>query len=212
VLTNLPRLVGILDTVTRSITTDTGLGSLLRLKDLAQTLTALKPADVTFVTIPWKPRGDGANVLINMKQARPLLDAIANDTPYPPVPSTSTTGLKTPPSAIHATVLNASGVTGRARQAGAELSALGFLISSVATAPSTVGATVVHYGPSESEAARTLTAAIPGSTAVLDPSLSTTLVVDIGPDFTGVHAVSVPTATKVPTTADIRTAAETGCV
>jgi LCP family protein required for cell wall assembly len=213
VLTNLPRLYSILDAATKAITTDPGLGSLSKLKDLAQTLTGLKPANVTFLTIPWKPRGDGANVLIDQTQAQPLLTAIADDTPYPPVTSaTVATGapLKTAPADIHVKVVNASGVAGNGTKAAAALAAIGFQITSVVTGTSTLATTVVHYSPSYDQSGRTLTAAVTGATSVVDHSLGGTLVLYVGADYSGVQKVSVPT--PLPSTEQVRTAAQSGCV
>ncbi len=213
VLTNLPRLYSILDSTTKAITTDPGLGSLSKLKDLAETLRGLKPANVTFLTIPWKPRGDGANVLIDQSQAQPILDAIANDTPYPPVvakTSPTTPPLKTPPTSINVKVVNASGIPGTGSKAAAALQALGFQITSVTTAKSTMATTVVHYSPAYDESGRTLTAAVTGATSVADTALGGTLVLYVGADYSGVHAVSVPSA--VPATEQIRTAAQSECV
>ena len=70
-----------------------GLGSLLKLKDLAQSLTGLKPANVTFLTIPWRDRGDGANVLVNTGQAATRSSTPSTPTsrgrrPPPPTPRT----------------------------------------------------------------------------------------------------------------------------
>jgi LCP family protein required for cell wall assembly len=218
-LTNPVRLYQMLDAATRSVTTDPGLGSLLKLKDLAQTLTGLKPANVTFLTIPWKDRGDGANVLIETAQARPILTAIAADKPWPPVtaPTTTTTGtapLKTPPSQVRVRVLNATGTSGAAAKAAQTLTALGFHVVGVGTAPAVSATTTVRYDPAYDESGRTLTAAVVGATSTSDPSLSSTLVLTIGTDYQGAHAVSVPSSTgpaSLPATAAVQTASDDQC-
>jgi LCP family protein required for cell wall assembly len=221
-LTNPIRLYEMLDAATRSITTDPGLGSLLKLKGLAQTLTGLKPANVTFLTIPWKDRGDGANVLVNTGQAQPILAAIAADKPWPPVASASSTPvttvdgrpLKTPPTQVHVKVLNASGVSGAAAKAAADLTALGFKVVGVGTAPAVSTATTVRYDPAYDESGRTLTAAVTGATSKSDTSLASTLVLTIGTSYSGVHAVTVAPSTgnsDLPQTAVVQTAAEDGC-
>ena len=216
-LSNPIRLYKLLDAGTKSITTDTGLGSLLKLKALAQTLTGLKPANVTFLTIPWKSRGDGANVLVDTSQAQPILDALAADKPWPPVaPATTSTGkpLKTPPAQIRVRVLNATGTPGMAAKAAAALSAEGFQVVSVGTAPSVSATTVVHYDPAYDESGRTLTAAVKGASSVSDSSLSSTLVLDVGTDYAGVRTVSVPSTSGnggLPSTAVVQTAADSGC-
>jgi LCP family protein required for cell wall assembly len=219
-LTNPVRLYQILDAATRSITTDKGLGSLLKLKDLAQSLTQLKPANVTFFTIPWKNRGDGANVLIDEAAARAPLAAIADDTQWPPKPkpkptsSPTTTPLKTPPSSVYVRVYNASGTVGQGTKAADSLRALGFHVVSVTTAPTTSATTVVHYPASRDESARTLMAAVTGSQGAVDQSLAQTLELYVGADYAGVVAVDVPTATptpSLPATAAVMNAGTGGC-
>jgi LCP family protein required for cell wall assembly len=222
-ITNLPKLYGLLDAVTKSITTDTGLGSLLKLKDLAQSLVDLKPANVTMLTIPWRPRGDGSNVLVDQTQAKPILDAIRDDTPYPPTvapaptPTPGQQPLKTKPSAVHVRVLNATGTPGAATKAAAALEQLGFQVDSVGTASSVTQATTVTYDPAYDESARTLAAAVKGgATSRAKSGQGRTLVLTIGTGWTGVQAVTVAGTTttngSVPATARLRTAADSGCV
>ena len=221
-LTNPIRLYQMLDAATRSITTDPGLGSLLKLKGLAQTLTGLKPANVTFLTIPWKDRGDGANVLVNTTQAKPILDAIAADKPWPPPPSATAatvtvfegSPLKTPPSQVRVKVMNATGVSGAAAKAAADLTALGFKVVGVGTAPAVAAATTVRYDPAYDESGRTLTAAVTGATSKADSSLGSTLVLTVGTGYTGVHAVTAApssSSSDLPATAVVQNAAQEGC-
>ena len=216
-LTNPVTLYRLLDAGTKSITTDTGLGSLLKLKTLAQSLTQLKPKNVTLLTIPWKDRGDGANVLIDTTQARPILDALAADKPWPPVASSPTatpTTVKTPPSSVHVKVLNASGVAGTGAKAAAALTALGFKVVSVGTASTVSATTVVHYDSAYNESGRTLTTAVKGATSLVDNALSSTLVLYVGADYSGVQKVTVaPTSGNggLPATANVVTAGDTGC-
>ena len=77
------RLFKVLDAATASITTDPGLGSLNALRKLAQGVAGIAPSRVTFVTLPWKPRGDGATVVVNEAEAQQIFDAIKNDAPWP---------------------------------------------------------------------------------------------------------------------------------
>ncbi len=234
VLTNLPTLLKVLNATTASITTDSGLGSLLKLKDLAQSLEGLKPANITFVTVPWKDRGDGENVVIDTAAAQPLFDAIKNDTPWPaaatttPIastttPSTSPTAnpLVMEPSHIHVKVLNGTGKPGMAKTVAASLAAEGFVIEGVDTAPAVTSTTNVAYPNDYTESAATLAAAAGGVPSGTDSSLSTTLVLTVGTDFTAVQTVTVsPTASASPTTGTdssansteaIENAATTGC-
>jgi LCP family protein required for cell wall assembly len=210
-LTNPFQLYKVLDATTSSITADPGLASLGALKDLAQSLKSLKPKAVTFLTDPWHPRGDNANVLITDSKAKPIYDAINNDTPYPP-PAVAIAGplLKTSPDQISVEVLNATGSPGEAKKVAAELEALGFNIAGVATAPTVSATTVVHFAPSRNESGRTLTASVVGATSVSDSSLGATLDLYVGTDYTTVQRVAVTGSTS--STSTFRTAADSSCI
>ncbi len=210
-LTNPLQLYRVLDATTKSITADPGLANLGALKDLAESLTGLKPGAVSFIPTPWYPAGDGANVLISASKAQPIYDAMNNDTPYPP-PSVTPIGpvLKTPPDQITVRVFNATGTPGKAKAVASQLEALGFKVSGVATAPTASSTTVVHYSPSYDESGRTLTASVVGATSVADSALGSTLELYVGTDYTGVQRVTIagaPTPTLV-----VRTAANSSCV
>ncbi len=210
-LTDPLQLYRVLDATTKSITADPGLANLGALKDLAESLTGLKPGAVSFVPTPWYPAGDHANVLISLTKAQPIYDAMNNDTPYPP-PTVTPTGpvLKTAPSAITVKVFNATGTPGKAKAVAAQLEALGFHVSSVATAPSVLASTVVHYSPAYDESGRTLTASVLGATSLADPTLGSTVNLYVGTDFTGVQQVTVAGASTPALT--VRTAANSSCV
>jgi LCP family protein required for cell wall assembly len=79
-LTNTPRLYRFLDAATSSLTTSDDLGSISDLTGLALSLRGVRAADLSFVTVPWTPRGDGANVLWTA-EADELWAAIAEDRP-----------------------------------------------------------------------------------------------------------------------------------
>ena len=209
-LTDPLQLYRVLDATTSSITADPGLGNLGALKDLAESLRSLKPKAVTFLTDPWHLRGDGANVLITDSKAQPVYDAINADTPYPP-PAAVVTGppLKTPPDQISVKVYNATGIPGEAKKVAAELTALGFNVVGVATAPSVSSATVVRYAPTRDESGRTLTASVVGATSVADSTLGTTLDLYVGTDFTKVQAVTITGGGSATT---VRTAADSSCI
>ena len=210
------RLYRVLDTTTKAIAADKGLSNLGALKNLAQSLTGLKPSQVTFKTIPWKDRGDRENVLIDEAKAKPLLEAIANDTPYPPPlpPLVTPPGapLKTPPSSITVKILNATGVPGRAKAVAAQLEALGFTVSSVDTAPTVSATTSVQYSPNRDESGRTLTASVVGATSRVDNHLGSTLVLTVGTDYTGVVRVKVAGQPTSSTSTGTITADSTACV
>ncbi|MCU0265341.1 MAG: LCP family protein [Actinomycetia bacterium] len=197
------KLYRVLDAATQSLTTDPELGSLNALRQLAQSVTGIDPDDVTFVTVPWFANDDGATVSIKEDEAERLFAAVRGDQPWPPppLPTASPSGppLKTAPSDIRVTVVNATGTPGRAKEVAAELRELGFQIAGVDTADAVEAVTTVRYSPSRDESGRTLTASVKGAQSVVDDSLGRTLVLVVGTDYQGLLRVVVPGATSTPT-------------
>lgn len=79
-LSDSPALYRFLDSATASLTTSGDLGSLSSLAGIALSLRDIRADDITFVTVPWVPRGDGANVLWTA-EADELFAAVAADQP-----------------------------------------------------------------------------------------------------------------------------------
>ncbi len=79
-LTDSPKLYRFLDAATSSVTASEGFGSISALSGLAYAMRNIDPADVTFTTVPWVDRGDGANVLWT-QEATELWQAIREDRP-----------------------------------------------------------------------------------------------------------------------------------
>jgi hypothetical protein len=132
------------------------------------------PAQALFASI----RGDGA--------------IQANATP---APTQQPNDLIVRPSRIRLKVLNGSGVNGIARQAGDALAELGFVIRDTGDADATsYTQTIVRHGPTKADSARTVAAAIPGSSIQLDQTLGSTIEVVIGSQYSGVRPVTVATA------------------
>ena len=210
------QLLQVLDAATKSLTTDPGLGNLIALKDLAQSLTGLKPSAVTFLTVPWAPRGDGANIVIKQAVAQPIYDAIIHDTAWP-LPAYAPPGapLTEQPTSIHVHVINATGISGRGQAVADQLQALGYQISSVTTGPVTT-ATAVRYPTGFPESARTLAASVVGATEVLDTTLGgNQLELVVGPNFTSVRPVIVKTTAAGVSTSgstQIRSGSDASCV
>jgi LCP family protein required for cell wall assembly len=75
-----PALLRFLDAATAALTTSDDLGSISSLAGIALSLREIRTDDVTFVTVPWTPRGDGANVLWTA-EAEELFAAVAADRP-----------------------------------------------------------------------------------------------------------------------------------
>ena len=208
VLSNPVTTYRLLDEGTKSLFTDTGLGSLADLTDLAVSMSDMRPSDVTFVTAPYFYNPDGATVSLDEAAAEPLWDAMRNDTGWPPeptVPPGDTAPLTAAPSTIQVRVLNGTGEPGVATQAAEALTRAGYEVVEIgdyAMAPTTE--TAVIYPAGAEEAARTLgyaaradttvlgdaAAAVANPTLYLDATGALSLVV--GPDFRGVRPVFIP--------------------
>ena len=213
VLSNPVTTYRLLDEGTKSLFTDTGLGSLADLTDLAVSMSDMRPSDITFVTAPYFYNPDGATVSLDEAAAEPLWEAMRNDTPWPPeatVPPGDDMPLSVAPRAIQVRVLNGTGEPGVATQAAEALTRAGYEVVEIgdyAMAPTTD--TAVIYPAGGEEAARTLGYAARADTTVLgDPAaavINPTLFIDapaalsliIGPDFRGVRPVFVPSAPGV---------------
>jgi len=208
ILTNPSATYRLLDSATKSIYTDTGIGSLADMTDLALSMSDMRPEDVTFVTAPFYYNDDGNTVSIDETAAEPIWQALRDDTPWPPpptVPPGDDLPLTVAPSQIQVRVLNGTGQPGVATEAAAELTRAGYEVVEIGDyAPGLATATEVVYPAGSEEAARTLGYATrarsvePGDAAALlaNPSLFTdtpeALTLVIGPGYRGIRAVVVP--------------------
>jgi hypothetical protein len=112
-------------------------------------------------------------------------------------------------------VRNATTTQGLASGVANQLSALGFHITGTGNAPAGTdpNTTVIRYGPSRADSARTVAAAIPGSKLQVDPSLGSVIRVIVGANFHGVQRVVVATSGRGSsgTGLQIRTASQDIC-
>jgi LCP family protein required for cell wall assembly len=235
-LVDIPRLYSFLDAATSSIRTDPGF-SLTKLKALADRLHGLKPDKVILLTVPFvydAPGVPSADIAWDPTRAPLLWAAIRDDQVLPgevrtnPKPSASASPsaapsadtLSVPPSAIHVTVLNGTGEAGFARRVAGELRGVGFDAGISYTRPGQFAQSVIRYGPTRADSARTLAAAVPGATLQEDPTLGSGLQLIAGANFTAVQAVHVaapslnPSASPSPsssTALDLTNAASNVC-
>ncbi len=210
-MTDPTRLWRVLNESTKALAMDPGLADAKALLALGNSLRGLSPSNISFVTLPWQPSGDGATVVVNQASAKKIWHALATESPWPEPPTTGVDGqaLAVAPSAVTVSVRNASGTQGEGSRAMRELRAQGFRIATVGSASTTRATTVIRHTSAQLEAARTLQAAVPG--ARLKEVAGTTAVLDLrlGSDFTHVspivmkkRATSANAPSGTPTTAD----------
>jgi LCP family protein required for cell wall assembly len=206
-LLNPLKLNGFLNAATSSLQVDEKL-TFGDMKNIALRVRGFNSGHVLFTTVPFSnpaARINGASVVqLDEAADEALFSALRKDqAPGTPAKATAVGKLTVKPSAVRVRVYNGSGVTGLARKAFADLSAVGFATTGT---PSNRGTgatqTTVFYGPSKADSAKTLAAAIPGAVLQEDPTLQRTLEVVVGSGYTGARAVTVtgaaPTATASP--------------
>ncbi len=220
VVTNPIALFKLLDSATKSLTADPGLANLAALSDLASNVQAIKPADITFTTVPWQYNSDKATVSWVPEKANPLWQAIIDDTIWPPKPTLGADGvpLTVAPVDITVNVLNGSNQVGAATRAAATLRADGYNVGTVGNAPTSVPQTTIANTLASAEGARTLAVAAGTQLVVPLAGKGKTLTLTIGPDFGSLKSVvvvapksKVPAAPSVPNEVNVRTADEQIC-
>lgn len=201
-LLNPASLLGVLDAATKSLTADTQLADINNLKDLAVSLKDLKPSNVTFVTLPWTPNGDGATVSVNTKKAASIWEALANDTSWPPKGKNADGDaiqplLKTKPENIRVNVLNGTAVAGKAKQVAKELRKAGYNVQEVGNADNAnYTATTVEYDPDWDVSAKTLIYASSATVTDKVKKQGSTMNLIVGSDWAGVLPVKISAITQ----------------
>ena len=191
------RLLSFLGAVTSSVTVDAGL-CFDDMKDLALSMRGLDPARVAFVTVPLDPNpgpefepggryygrvkwDDAAAAALFDLAAQRRRGARPDRGPRRRPPPTSSSRRRR----IKVEVLNGYGGKGAATNAAAALRDGRLPVSPAPATPTPAHyrQTVVRYGPSRADSARTLAAAVPGAVLQEDASLGSTLRLVVGPDF-----------------------------
>lgn len=211
VLLNLFKLDGFLKSVASSLTVDKGLGT-KQMLELAKRLHSMSPKNVNLLTVPLSNTAFatpvGSAVQWDPVLSKRLFHDFRDDKPITNV--TRPQRLTVAPGNIAVEVLNATSKNGLAATASQALSGLGFLISGTGGAPkgSSPTATVVLYGPTRAESAKTVAAAVPGSVKREDNSLGNGIELLVGSNYSGIKPVKVSTSTATPT---VRTGATNPC-
>ncbi|MGB7982152.1 MAG: LCP family protein [Candidatus Nanopelagicales bacterium] len=195
-LTDPRRVWRTLEQSSKSIATDPALADPKGIIALAASLSGLRPDDVTFVTLPWLPSGDGATIVPDQAKADQLWAALAAEEPWPPPPTKGVDGQKLTvvPGDITVDIHNATGRQGQATQAADGLAAQGFGIGTRDNRDRIPTVTRIRHSPDQREAARTLQAAVPGSELLEDADRGSRLDLVLGTSYSGVEQITVKVA------------------
>ncbi|MGB8022239.1 MAG: LCP family protein, partial [Candidatus Nanopelagicales bacterium] len=192
-LTDPVRLWRVLDETSKSLTTDPGMADPDGIIALATSLMDISPKDVTFVTLPWRPSGDGATVVVDQARSAQIWRAIRKERPWPPPGTKGADGKKLTvvPTSIRVDVHNATGQEGAGSRAADDLIGQGFRIGVINARTSPARATMIRYAPGQRQAARTLQAAIEDARLREDASLGQRLDLTLGKSYSGVESIRV---------------------
>ena len=211
------KLFRFLDAATKSLTTDNQL-NLNAMREVAQSVVGLKTSQVKFVTVPIEDYPPDKNRVQWSSSADALWKSIRADAPLPgskpaPTPKPAGTATVVPvltikPDKITVRISNASGVTGRARQAAEDLRIQGFRIIAATTGTDLRNGVTVGYASPNFQEARTVAAAFPGAILVKDETAGNDIQVTLGtgspyvvqvPNRVGTTPLPTRPATDVPT-------------
>jgi hypothetical protein len=177
--------------VTSSVSTDSDFGINAK-REVAQSLVGLKTSQIQFVTVPTEVYPLNDQRVQWTSDAEALWKSIHDDAPLPgstppPAPttgpkptSTQEPALTVGPDKITVHVINASGVSGLGRQAAKDLVTQGFITTPSSTGKSLKKDVTVGYSSSRQQSARTVAAAFPGATLVLDERAGDVIQVTLG--------------------------------
>lgn len=215
ILLNPASLLGVLNAATQNLTTDPQLANIENLRDLAISLRNLRPKDITFTTMPWRPSGDGATVIMAKKRANPLWDAMANDTPWPPKANSDQPLLRKAPEELRVEIINATGLPGTGKQAKKALTDQGFNVVNVkkikdAKLSEYPSDNTVWFDPAWDVSAKTLIYSTGFTNTEEIEGQGSTMRVVITEPLTSARAVSISEATK-DLTANVSTGDESYC-
>jgi LCP family protein required for cell wall assembly len=191
-LTSPGALYDVLDSGTKSVTTDPALAGIEPLVDLASSVKGIPEDRLTFLTVPNYPREldvptDKANISWQYPQAQDLFTALAKDEEVDK--DRLTTGAPVPARSIKVQALNGTGATGAAAEAAEHLRTVGYTVAGTGNAPESVGSTTVTHPPGLEHQARAVAVRLRMSAAPeADPNAAPGVVtLTIGPDYTGLR-------------------------
>ncbi|MFD9976919.1 LCP family protein [Streptomyces sp. NPDC059017] len=191
-LTSPGAMYDLLDSATKSLTTDKALAGIQPLYGLVSRLRAIPPGRLTFVTVPNYPRSmdvpaDSANVVWQYPAAADLFTALARDRE---VRKESVAAAGEKPlyaSSVRVQVLDGTGTPGLAWEAAQSLRRAGFTVAGTGNASVPSARTSVTHPAGLGEQARALASRLPGTPVAESAAAPDGLVtLTVGDDFRGV--------------------------
>ncbi|MET8629467.1 LCP family protein [Kitasatospora sp. NPDC004669] len=175
-LTSPAKLYKLADAATKALTVDSGIGSVDKLKDLAQDISKVDTKNITFTTVPVldDPK-DNDRLILKQPDAGQVFSMIAGDrsltgadappaagTPAPATPSAApaTTAPAVDAKDVRVTVRNGSGTRGQSGPTVEKLKAKGFAKAAVASDAAVTATTTVSYPAGQEAEAAALAGAL----------------------------------------------------
>ncbi len=227
-LTSPKKFLSLAEAATKSLSVDSGIGSIAKLTDLAGELKDIDTKNITFTTLPVldnpaEPVGKKATVVVDKALADPLLQMIRGDISLTEVEKKEQAakeaadadakakqdallqGNKAPAADVRVDVYNGGGPTGAASTTLNWLKTKGVPKGRTGNAPEKVGATQLEYAPNQADQARALAEmlGLPASAMKMgtaDAAPKTAMKLTLGPDFK--EPGTAPSAAAVPELSD----------
>jgi LCP family protein required for cell wall assembly len=182
-LLNPAKLYSVLDTATKALTVDQSLDQVSEMTDLALGMRTLTPEKITFTTMPFVYRSDGANVDPVPDKAEALWRAMLDDTPWPAPASVGQDGQKLTVAPADITV-DVAGPAAKLDRVAGGLRRAGFIVGGLTPAKARALTRVVH-SDDFADSARTVAFAT-GANVATDPG-AWRVRLELGRDFAGVE-------------------------
>ena len=184
VLLNPVKLLGVLSSVTESLTTNRELGSIQGLQDLAFKMQDLRPSNIRFITAPSGPDPADKYRVVFIDKAKELWTSIINDKQWPAPPDKGWDGkyLTGNPEDIDVQLLNATETKGLAKEKQALLADLGYGVVNRDNATPEFGTKTAVWATAKfANKARTVAKALGlGEVKLLKKALKAEIVIVIG--------------------------------
>jgi LCP family protein required for cell wall assembly len=211
-LLDLGRQRRLIEQIGSSLTVDEGLD----LFELAAQMQSVRPADITFQTIPGLTDGREDVGLVLLPPSPPVLQEFFASLSGTPAAAEEPAVEPADPGDVTVSVFNGSGVTGAAATATEALGAAGFVAGNGGNADADADLTTISHAPGDEARAAALAAQVPGAAVTVDDSLPEgTVHLVLGADFNGIgQAVTAP-AVEEPSGAyesSERNAEDTSCI